>query len=435
MTSATEIDRSIGRLAVPAVLTAAADPLYELTDTAILGRLGTAALGGAALAGAVLVTTYGIFIFLLFGTTAAVARLSGEGRHRAAAERGIQSMWVGLAIGTTLAIAGIPAAGPIIGVLGGTGEVADAALTYLRISLAGLPALFVVMAGAGYLRGRGDTRTPLWLAWSGVILNLVVEIVLIYGLGAGVAGSAAGTVIAKTTVAVAFAVIVVRSARAHRARLAPLPRRMLATTTAGVPLIVRTAALRLAVGGAAVAAARLGEHELAAYAIGFQVWSFLAYVGDGLEVSGQVLVARGLGRAEPARARLAADRILRFGALGGLSFAVALLAVHRVLPTVFTPDARVRELTATSLAWVAAMQPVNLIAFSLDGILVGADDLWFLAGAMVAATTLFAPIAWLVASRDLGLSALWLTVAGFMVTRVGILGGRYLSSSWLKPTR
>lgn len=435
MALATDIDRSIARLAVPAVLTAAADPLYELTDTAILGRLGTAELGGAALAGAVLVTTYGIFIFLLFGTTAAVARLSGEGRHRAAAERGIQSMWVGLALGATLGIAGIPAAGPIIRALGGTGPVADAALTYLRISLASLPALFVVMAGAGYLRGRGDTRTPLWLAWGGVALNLVIEIVLIYGLGMGVAGSAAGTVIAKTAVALAFGVIVVRSARFHAARLAPIPRRMLATTTAGVPLIVRTAALRLAVGGAAVAAARLGEYQLAAYAIGFQVWSFLAYVGDGLEASGQVLVAESLGRSDPARARLAAARILRFGAWGGLAFAFALISVHRLLPAVFTPDARVRELTATSLAWVAAMQPVNLVAFSLDGILVGADDLWFLAGAMVAVTLLFAPIAWVVAARDVGLSALWMTVAGFMVTRVGILGGRYLSSSWLRPTR
>jgi Na+-driven multidrug efflux pump len=210
---------------------------------------------------------------------------------------------------------------------------------------------------------------------------------------------------------------------------------MLTTTTTGFPLMVRTAALRVAVGGAAVAAGRLGEAELAAYAIAFQIWAFLAYVGDGLEVSGQVLVAEALGRRDPERARLVGDRILRFGLLGGVIVGACLLVLHRLLPGAFTGDEEVRRLVATSLVWVAAMQPVNLLTFSLDGILVGAADLWFLAGAMVGAAIVFVTLAWLVVARGLSLGALWAAVAAFMAMRLGVLGVRYVRNSWLTPTR
>jgi putative MATE family efflux protein len=429
------IDRSIIGLAIPATLTVGAEPLYELTDVAILGRVGTSQLAGAALGGAVLVTTYGIFIFLLFGTTAAVARLVGADRLREAAERGVQAIWVGLALGLALAAVGTVAAEPLIGLLSDDGRVAEAALVYLRISLIGLPAFFIAMAGAGYLRGRGDTKTPLWISLWGVGLNLAIEIVLIFGLGFGVAGSALGTVIGKWAAAAVFAALVARSARSHGALLRPDRRQMLTTTTTGLPLMVRTAALRVAVGGAAVAAGRLGEAELAAYAIAFQIWAFLAYVGDGLEVSGQVLVAEALGRRDPERARLVGDRILRFGLLGGVIVGACLLVLHRLLPGAFTGDEEVRRLVATSLVWVAAMQPVNLLTFSLDGILVGAADLWFLAGAMVGAAIVFVTLAWLVVARGLSLGALWAAVAAFMAMRLGVLGVRYVRNSWLTPTR
>lgn len=429
------IDRSIIGLAIPATLTVGAEPLYELTDVAILGRVGTPELAGAALGGAVLVTTYGVFIFLLFGTTAAVARLAGAGRSREAAERGMQAIWVGVALGFALAAVGTVVAEPLIGLISDGGRVTEAALVYLRISLIGLPAFFIAMAGAGYLRGRGDTRTPLWISLWGVGLNLVIEIILIFGLGFGVAGSALGTVIGKWAAATVFIALVARAARSYGAPLRPNRQQMFTTTAAGVPLMVRTAALRVAVGGAAVAAGRLGEVELAAYAIAFQVWSFLAYVGDGLEVSGQVLVAEALGRRDPEHARLVGDRILRFGLLGGLIVGAALLVLHRLLPAVFTGDDEVRGLVAMSLVWVAAMQPVNLITFSLDGILVGAADLWFLALAMVGATIAFVPLAWLVVVRELSLGALWAAVAAFMAMRLGVLGVRYVRNSWLTPTR
>jgi putative MATE family efflux protein len=225
-------DRDILRLAVPAFGALVAEPLYLLADTAIVGNLGVRQLGGLAVAGIVLTAVFGIFNFLAYSTTGAVARQLGAGNLRSAAEQGIDGIWLAAGLGLLLALAGLLVAPLIVDVMGASSSVRPFALTYLRISLLGSPFMLIALAGAGYLRGMQDTRTTLVIAVAANTLNLGLELLFVYGLDWGIAGSAWGTVAAQTAAAVAFLVIVRRSAR--RAGAGILPRAAGVKTTAVV---------------------------------------------------------------------------------------------------------------------------------------------------------------------------------------------------------
>jgi Na+-driven multidrug efflux pump len=146
-------DAEIWRLALPAFGALAAEPLYLLVDTAIIGHLGTDPLAGLAIAGIVLTSAYGICNFLAYSTKAAVARRIGAKQWKAAAEQGIDGLWLATAIGVALAIIGVALAPLIVDAMGASSAVRPYALTYLRISLIGAPAMLVTLAGNGYLRG------------------------------------------------------------------------------------------------------------------------------------------------------------------------------------------------------------------------------------------------------------------------------------------
>ena len=426
------IDRRIAALAIPALATLAADPLYDLCDTAILGHLGTHQLAGAALASRILALGYAIFIFLLFGTTASVARLIGAGRRRDAASEAVAAMWLGAALGIGAVIVVGFAGRTLISVLGGSGAVAGYAWTYLWVSLAGFPAFMLVMAGTGYLRGNGNTRLPLAVALTTVGGNLVIEIVLVYGFGFGVGASALGTVIAKWAGAIIYLVLVARSANrlgaARRPNIAAIRR----LARVGRDLIVRTIALHLAVVGATGLAARQGATELAAYSIAFEIWMFGAYVSDGLEIAGHALVGGALGRNDADEARHIARRILTWSVRVGIGVGVIILVTHTLLPRAFTSDATLRAAAASALIGVACLQPINAVAFALDGILVGASDQHFLARAMLLALAAFVVAALVADATITGLGGVLLAATTGMAVRCAAGLARYRSDRWIK---
>ncbi len=216
-------DREIGRLAIPAFFALVAEPLFLLTDSAIIGHLGTNELAGLGLAGTVLTTLISLSIFLAYGTTGAVARMVGANDLRGALHAGVDGCWLALGIGAVCAVVGWPLAPTIVSWFGPTAVVADHATDYLRVSLLGLPAMLLVLAATGVLRGLQDTRTPLVVVIAGSVANVVLNLILVYPVGLGLVGSALGTVIAQVGMAAAFARVVVHNARIHRAALAPDP--------------------------------------------------------------------------------------------------------------------------------------------------------------------------------------------------------------------
>jgi putative MATE family efflux protein len=353
----------------------AAEPLYILVDTAIVGHLGRSQLAALGIAATVLSGLFAMFNFLQYGTTAQVARAAGAGQDRVARSLGVQALWLSLGIGLALALAVIALAGPVVAALGGEGDTYEYAVTYLRIASLGLPFALIAVAVQGYLRGVSDLRTPLvYVAW-GNAANVVVEVLFVYGFDWGIAGSAWGTVLAQAGMGAAFIAKVLADARDERAFHRRLARRLLSV---GRHIFVRTSALYASFVVATAVVARFGDAALGAHNIAFQLWIFLALVLDAVAIAGQVIVGRTLGAGEADDAYDASVRMIAMSVLLGAVLAIALLALAPVLPLVFTGDDAVIEQAQELWPIFALMQPLNGAVFALDGILIGAGDARYL---------------------------------------------------------
>lgn len=421
-------------LAIPALGTLAVEPLYRLADTAIIGRLGTVPLAGLALAGTVLGTLIFLCFFLTTGTTARVAFLSGRGADRAAAEVIPQALWVAAALGTALtALVGF-AARPLAELVGGDPQVIDEAVVYLRISGLAIPAVFVAFVGNGWYRGRSDTRTPLTIVVVANVINVVLDVYLVYGLDLGLAGSAIGTVVAQTVAGVWFGVLLWRAVTHHGAGLRPHRTELTRLLRVGRQVGLRTAALLATLALATAVASRISPESLAGHQIAFQVFLFLALSVDALAVAAQALVGTALGRSGVDQARAVGRRIIRMGLIVGAGLTVVVLLAAPVLPRLFTADAAVVDRASVALVGLAVLQIPAALAFTLDGILEGASDFGFLQWALIAALVAFAPfVAAVLIWPTLGLAGLWAGLAAWMTARAALLVWRFRGVRWTAP--
>ncbi|MFE7560986.1 MATE family efflux transporter [Kitasatospora sp. NPDC057500] len=424
-------DREILALAVPAFGALVAEPLFLMADSAIVGHLGTAQLAGVGVASAALTTATGVFVFLAYATTAAVARRIGAGDRRAAIQQGIDGIWLALALSAAVVALTLLLAPQVADLLGASPTAAPYAVTYLRISALGIPAILMVMAATGVLRGLQDTRTPLYVAVAGFAANLGLNVGLVYGAGLGVAGSAWGTVIAQTGMAAVYVVVVVRGARRERASLRPDPAGIRASARAGGPLMIRTLSLRAILMIATAVAAGLGDDEIAAHQIAMTVFLFIAFALDAIAIAGQAIIGRYLGAGDVPGTRAATRRMIEWGIGSGVLLGLLVVLARPLYVPLFTPDPAVQHQLNTVLLLLALCQPVSGLVYVLDGVLMGAGDGPFLAWAMLATLAVFAPAALAVPASGTGLAGLWWAMNLFMLVRGGFLAWRARGGRWL----
>lgn len=424
-------DREILALAVPAFGALVAEPLFLMADSAIVGHLGTAQLAGVGVASAALTTATGVFVFLAYATTAAVARRIGAGDRRAAIQQGIDGIWLALALSAAVVALTLLLAPRVAEALGASATAAPYAVTYLRISALGIPAVLMVMAATGVLRGLQDTRTPLYVAVAGFAVNLGLNVGLVYGAGLGVAGSAWGTVIAQTAMAAVYVFVVVRGARRERASLRPDAAGIRASARAGGPLMVRTLSLRAILMIATAVAAGLGDKEIAAHQIAMTVLLFIAFALDSIAIAGQAIIGRYLGASDVPGTRAATRRMIEWGVGAGVVLGVLVVVARPLYVPLFSPDPAVQQELNTVLLLLALCQPVSGLVYVLDGVLMGAGDGTYLARAMLATLVVFAPAALAVPASGTGLAGLWWALNLFMLVRAGFLAVRARGGKWL----
>ncbi|WP_055523643.1 MATE family efflux transporter [Streptomyces graminilatus] len=424
-------DREIVALAVPAFGALIAEPLFVMADSAIIGHLGTAQLAGLGIASVLLSTAVSVFVFLAYATTAAVARRVGAGDLQAAIRQGVDGIWLALLLGAAVIAVVLPSAPALVDLFGASDTAAPYAATYLRISALGIPAMLVVLASTGVLRGLQDTRTPLYVAVAGFIANAALNAGLVYGADLGIAGSAWGTVIAQWGMAAAYLTVVVRGARRHGASLRPDTAGIRASAQAGAPLLVRTLSLRAILMIATAVAARLGDADVAAHQIILSLWSLLAFALDAIAIAGQAIIGRYLGANDTRGAREACRRMVEWGIATGMALGLLVFVGRPLFLPLFTSDALVKGTALPALLMVALSQPICGIVFVLDGVLMGAGDGPYLAGAMLITLAVFAPVALLVPTFGGGLTALWGAMTLMMTVRMLTLWLRARSGRWM----
>jgi MATE family, multidrug efflux pump len=424
-----QYDGEILRLAVPALGALAAEPLYVLVDTAIVGHLGRSQLAALGIAATALSGLFGIFNFLQYGTTAQVARAEGAGRRETAAQLGAQALWLSIGFGVVIAALVAALAGPVVAAIGGEGQTADYAETYLRIAALGLPAAFLALGGQGYLRGVADLRTPLVILLAGNALNVVLEVLFVYGFDWGIEGSAWGTVVAQAVMGAGFVVALARRMTPGSAR--PRPELALRLLSVGRWIFIRTTSLIAAFLLAGATAARAGDAPLGAHQIAFQLWIFLALVLDAVAIAGQIIVGRELGAGRAERAYDASERMIWLSVALGAAFAVVIGAGVELIPRAFTSDVATLDQATALWPLFALTLPFSGAVFALDGILIGASDGPYLAASMAAAFAVCAATLGLVLAEDWGIRGVWAAIALLILVRLALMGARFRRRRWL----
>ncbi|MFG2182817.1 MATE family efflux transporter [Streptomyces abikoensis] len=424
-------DREIVALSVPAFGALVAEPLFVMADSAIVGHLGTPQLAGLGIAAALLTTAVSIFVFLAYATTAAVARRVGAGDLPAAIRQGMDGIWLALILGAVVTAAVLATAPLLARAFGASATAAPYAITYLRISALGIPAMLVVLAATGVLRGLQNTRTPLYVAVGGFVANAALNVALVYGAGLGIAGSAWGTVLAQCAMAAVYLIVVVRGARRHGAPLRPDAAGIRACARAGAPLLVRTLSLRAILMIATAVAARLGDTDIAAHQVVLSLWNLLAFALDAIAIAGQAIIGRYLGAGDTAGARAVCRRMVQWGIASGVVLGALVVAGRDAFVPLFTSDPAVRDALLPALLVVAVGQPVAGVVFVLDGVLMGAGDGPYLARAMLVVLAVFAPAALLVPGLGGGLTALWWAMTLMLTARLVTLWLRARSGRWI----
>ena len=420
---------SILALALPALVVLAAEPLYLLVDTAVVGHLGAVALGGLAIGGGLLAWSAALLNFLAYGTTARAARRAGAGDRAGAVAEGVQATWLALGLGLAVLLFFQHLAGPLTRALaGGPGEVAAAGEDWLRIAGLGAPLLLVSLAGNGWLRGVQDLRRPMRYVLAGSLVSLVLCPLLVHPVGLGLVGSAIANVAGQSLTAGLFLRALAREGVSWR----PRPAAIRTQLVIGRDLLVRAAVLQLSFLVAAGVAARTGTAELGAHQIALQLFFFLALVLDAYAIAAQTLVGHSLGANRPDDARATARRVSLWGLGTGLLVGAVLLALRPVLLPLFTSDPAV--LAEAEVVWwfLAGMQPLAGVVFALDGVLMGAGDVGYLRTVTIGSAVLgFLPLSLLAGPLGWGLAGIWTGLCLFIGLRLVAVLARVAGDRWL----
>lgn len=425
------LDRRIAHLAIPALGALAADPLVSMVDTAFVGRLGVTQLAALGVNASIFSLAFVVFNFLAYGTTPMIARAVARGDRDRAGRLAVEAITLALLTGGVALVLLQLCAGPILTLMGATGELRSPALEYLRIRSFAGPAVLLITAGHGIFRGWEDTRTPLVVTLALNVVNLVLDPLLIFGFGWGLAGAAIATVIAQWAGAIGFLVLIFGSRRERLGVIPVVPslRDLAPLVRVGGALLVRTLSLIGTLTLATAIATRLGALEVAAHQVATQLWLLLALVVDALAVAAQALVAG----SNPADARRVARRLLGWGLVVGLGLAALFAGARPWLPRIFTNDPEAIQRVDDLLGFVIWMQPLNALVFVWDGIFMGAEDFGYLALQMVLSGVAAATVLLLVVPLGWGLAGVWWGLVVLMATRAITLGLRHLRGTPALP--
>ncbi|AGL20312.1 MATE family efflux transporter [Actinoplanes sp. N902-109] len=421
------LTRRITALALPALVVLAAEPLYVLVDTAVVGHLGRVPLAAVAVGGTVLSLAVWFGTLMAYGTTGRAARHFGAGERAAAVAEGVQASWLALGTGVLLVVLAQLFAGPLARALAGDPQAAGSAAHWLRIAALGVPGLLLAAAGNGWMRGVQDTRRPLYFVLGANVLSAILCPLLVYAAGWGLTGSAVANVTAQSLTGALFCWAIVR----ERVPLRPVPAVIGNQLVLGRDLLIRGAAFQACWLSATAVASRFGVAAVGAHQIALQLWFFAALALDAVAIAAQSLVGAALGAGDEPAARAVARRVTLVGGVAGVAFAVLAAAGAGVIPSLFTSDPGVHEQAAVVWPWLAGMLPFAGVVYALDGVMIGAGDVGYLRTmTLIGALGGFLPLIWLSYARHWGLPGIWAGLAMFTLVRLVALVLRWRGPRW-----
>ncbi len=392
-------NRSVRAIAVPIMISNVSTPLLGVVDTAVIGRLPDPAYIGAVALGALIFNfVFWGFGFLRMGTTGLTAQALGArdfGEIRASLGRAVL---IAVVVGTLLIALQWPIRLLAFALLDGSARVEELARDYFDLRIWAAPATLANYALLGWFIGLGHARTALALQLVLNLSNMLLDALFVLWLGMGVAGVAAGTVIAETLAALAGGAVALRYLRRaggvwSRARL--LDRQRLARAIAvNRDIMIRSAARILVFVWFMAQGAKQGDTVLATNAVLMQFIAVAAYFLDGIAFTAEALVGRAVGAADRALLQRVARLTTAWAALLALLACLAFAALGAQLVDLLSVSAGVREAAREYLPWAALAPLAGVWAFQLDGIFIGATRTAQMRNAMLATLAIYLAAWW-----------------------------------------
>jgi MATE family multidrug resistance protein len=418
--------KRINKLAIPALIAGIAEPLLSITDTAIIGNIDVNATESLAAVGIV-----GAFISMLiwvFGQIrSAISSIISQyvGANRLDEIKNLPAQAIAIIVSGSLLVLAIsyPFAEQIFQFYNASGSVLAYCVVYFKIRIFGFPFSLLVFAIFGTFRGLQNTFYPMIIAIIGASLNIVLDIILVYGVegfipAMNIEGAAYASVIAQITMAVISVVLLLKKTTISLNMKLPFHQEIPKLLNMIGNLFIRTIALNTALYFATSYATGYGKEYIAAYTIGLNIWLLGAFMVDGYSSAGNILAGKLLGAKEYGSLIALSSKLTKYGFFTGIIIAGFGLVFYDAIGRVFTKDPLVLE-QFYHVFWIVILaQPLNAITFIYDGMFKGMGEMKYLRNVLLLSTGfVFIPTLLFFDWLDYKLVAIWIAFTFWILAR------------------
>ncbi len=422
--------KNINRLAVPAIFAGIAEPVLSITDTAIVGNIPVNGLESLAAAG--IVGSFLSMLIWILGQTrsaisAIVSQYLGADRLDEITSLPGQAIFLNLGVSILILALTLPLSEEIFRLMNAGGTILEYCISYYGIRVWGFPLTLLVFSVMGIFQGLQNTTWPMLIAIVGAGMNIVLDVMLVYGLGEwipamGLEGAAWASLISQGIMASMAIILLVRRTEFRLQFRLPLHPELSKLVGMVLNLFLRTLSLNLALLLAVRQATALGDRYIGAHTIAVNLWLFAAFFIDGYGSAGKILGGRFLGAGDHRSLWELAKKISGYGLAVSLGLMLLGVVFYRPLGRIFSEDPLVLSSFYSVFFVVILAMPINAIAFVFDGLFKGMGKMQFLRNVLLAATFLgFIPVLYLSSLMDWGLYGIWAAFTVWMMIRGGAL--------------
>ncbi len=418
--------KTINKLAIPALIAGIAEPLLSITDTAIIGNIhqnATESLAAVGIVGAFISMLIWVFGQIRSAISSIISQYVGANKLDEVKSLPTQAIAI-VVLGSLFVLAiSYPFAKQIFQFYNASGSVLEYCGRYFKIRIFGFPFSLFVFAVFGIFRGLQNTYYPMIIAIIGALLNVVLDLVLVYGVkdyipAMHIEGAAYASVIAQIVMAIIALVLLIKKT--------PISLKITFTIHPEIPrllgmmgnLFVRTIALNTALYFATSYATGYGKEYIAAYTIGINIWLLGAFMVDGYSSAGNILSGKFLGAKDYNSLVVLSNKLLKYGLFVGVIIGLVGAAFYNFIGQIFTKDPAVLKQFYTVFWIVLITQPISAITFIFDGMFKGMGEMKYLRNLLILSTGfIFIPTLLVFDYYDLKLTAIWIAFTLWMIAR------------------
>jgi len=418
--------KTINKLAIPALIAGIAEPLLSITDTAIIGNIhqnATESLAAVGIVGAFISMLIWVFGQIRSAISSIISQYVGANKLDEVKSLPTQAIAI-VVLGSLFVLAiSYPFAKQIFQFYNASGSVLEYCGRYFKIRIFGFPFSLFVFAVFGIFRGLQNTYYPMIIAIIGALLNVVLDLVLVYGVkdyipAMHIEGAAYASVIAQIVMAIIALVLLIKKT--------PISLKITFTIHPEIPrllgmmgnLFVRTIALNTALYFATSYATGYGKEYIAAYTIGINIWLLGAFMVDGYSSAGNILSGKFLGAKDYNSLVVLSNKLLKYGLFVGVIIGLVGAVFYNFIGQIFTKDPAVLKQFYTVFWIVLITQPISAITFIFDGMFKGMGEMKYLRNLLILSTGfIFIPTLLVFDYYDLKLTAIWIAFTLWMIAR------------------